>query len=108
MRACRRPNCPSESPRLVWNEYSCPLAANKELLMDIVRNVGKPMRRSRTRVFPAIAFIGVSLLNAVCFPAQGADSGKSSPIKIAVFDFELDDVSPAASATGVNSSSADI
>jgi hypothetical protein len=62
---------------------------------------------SRTRVFPVIAFIGASLLNAVCLPALAADPEKSSPVKIAVFDFELDDVSPAASATGVNSSSAD-
>jgi len=45
-------------------------------------------------------------LNSACFPALAANPGKSPPIKIAVFDFELDDVSPAASATGVSGSGA--
>jgi hypothetical protein len=55
-----------------------------------------------------IATIGILLVCAACFPALAANPGKSIPIKIAVFDFELDDVSPAAAASGESSSSADV
>ncbi len=41
-----------------------------------------------------------------CFPAFPANAEKSQPVKIAVFDFELDDVSPAASYLGQTTSSA--
>jgi hypothetical protein len=74
--------------------------------LDTARRVSKPMRVRKTRAFPVIAAIGGLLLNAACLPALAANSEKPSPVKIAVFDFELDDVSPAASANGVNSSSA--
>jgi hypothetical protein len=53
----------------------------------------------------AIGSIGVLLLSVAYFPAW-ADGGKSPPVKIAVFDFELDDVSPAASVPGESTSSA--
>jgi hypothetical protein len=54
----------------------------------------------------AIAFVGALLLNAAFFPALAAGAEKSPPIKIAVFDFELEDVSPAASLQDESTSSA--
>jgi hypothetical protein len=42
----------------------------------------------------------VLLLSAACFPVLAADAEKPSPVKIAVFDFELEDVSPASSLVG--------
>jgi Protein of unknown function (DUF2380) len=51
-------------------------------------------------------WIGVLLLSIACFPAPAAEAEKSTPVKIAVFDFELEDVSPAASYLGKTTSSA--
>jgi hypothetical protein len=48
----------------------------------------------------AIGSIGVLLLGIGCLPARAADAGNPPPIRIAVFDFELEDVSPAASQPG--------
>ena len=45
----------------------------------------------------AIGSIGLLWLSAAWTPALAADSGKSAPVKLAVFAFELEDVSPAAS-----------
>ena len=53
-----------------------------------------------TRTLTAIGSIGLLLLSVACFPAFAADAEKSPPIKLAVFDFELEDVSPAASLLG--------
>jgi Protein of unknown function (DUF2380) len=50
--------------------------------------------------------MGSFLLLGACFHALAADAEKSSPVKIAVFDFELEDVSPAASYLGKTTSSA--
>ncbi len=50
--------------------------------------------------------IGVLLLNVAYFPAFAEDAGRSPPIKIAVFDFELDDVTPASSLLGETTSNA--
>jgi len=48
--------------------------------------------------------MGVILwLSVALFPAHAADAGKPPPVKIAVFDFELEDVSAAgAASTGVS------
>lgn len=53
-----------------------------------------------------IGCVGVLLFSIACFPADAAEAEKSSPVKIAVFDFELEDVSPAASYLGKTTSSA--
>jgi hypothetical protein len=50
--------------------------------------------------------IGVLLLIAAVLPALAADAEKAPPIKIAVFDFELEDVSPAASLPGASADAA--
>jgi hypothetical protein len=53
----------------------------------------------------AIGSIGVLLLSFAFLPALALDADKSSPVKIAVFDFELEDVSAAgASSTGETAS----
>jgi ABC-type proline/glycine betaine transport system substrate-binding protein len=57
----------------------------------------------KIRGFFAIASIVLLLANAASLPALAADPAKSSPVKIAVFEFELDDVSPAAAAGASNS-----
>src|SRR5438067_9540380 len=59
-----------------------------------------------TRTLTAIGSIGVLLLSGANFPAFAADAEKSPPIKLAVFDFELEDVSPAASLLGETTSNA--
>jgi hypothetical protein len=57
----------------------------------------KLIRIQTNRTLSAIGPIGILLLSVVYFPALAADAEKSPPVKIAVFDFELEDVSPAAS-----------
>ena len=57
-----------------------------------------------TRLLSAIRSIGILLLSVGYFPALAADLGKSPPVKIAVFDFELEDVSAAASLLGKTTS----
>jgi hypothetical protein len=59
-----------------------------------------------TRLLSAIRSIGVLLLSIACLTALAAEGGESPPIKIAVFDFELEDVSAAASLLGKTTSTA--
>ena len=62
--------------------------------MRLVLNVRKPIRINSISILSAIGSIGVLLLSVAYFPALAAEAEKSSPVKIAVFDFELEDVSP--------------
>jgi hypothetical protein len=71
--------------------------------LDIVRKASKLVRMQKIHGFFAIASIALLLVNGVSFPAPAADPGKSAPVKIAVFDFELDDISPAAAAGATSS-----
>jgi hypothetical protein len=64
------------------------------------------MRPQSMRTLSAIGAIGVLLLSIACSPAFAADPGKSPPIRIVVFDFELEDVSPASSLLGETTSNA--
>jgi hypothetical protein len=51
----------------------------------------------------ALAWLGVAvLLPTAALAADATAVGKTAPIKIAVFDFELEDVSPAASQPGAS------
>ncbi len=81
-------------------------AAIGRMSMHLVLNVRNLIRIKSTRTLSAIGTIGVLLLGVVYFPALAADAEKSSPVKIAVFDFELEDVSPASSLLGKTTSSA--
>ena len=54
----------------------------------------------------AIGSIGVLLLGVALSPAFAKEPDKSRPVKIAVFAFELEDVSPASSLLGKTTSSA--
>jgi hypothetical protein len=74
--------------------------------MHPVLNVRKLIRIKSTRTWSAIGSIGVLLLSVAYFPALAADADKSSAVKIAVFDFELEDVSPASSLLGKTTSNA--
>jgi Protein of unknown function (DUF2380) len=62
--------------------------------------------RIKTRTLPAIGSIAVLLLALTLAPALAAAPEKSTPVKLAVFDFELQDVTPAASYLGQTRSSA--
>jgi hypothetical protein len=73
--------------------------------MYLVLNVRKLIRIKSTSTLSAIGSIGVLLLGVAYFPALAVDAEKSSPVKIAVFDFELEDVSPASSLLGKSTSS---
>jgi len=64
------------------------------------------MSAQSSRRVAAIATIGIMLLTAGCLPALAADAGKPAPVKIAVFDFELEDVSPAAALPGESAKAA--
>src|SRR5258708_39189963 len=68
--------------------------------MHPVLNVRKLIRIKSTRAWSAIGSIGVLLLSVAYFPALAADADKSSVVKIAVFDFELEDVIPASALWG--------
>jgi hypothetical protein len=46
------------------------------------------------RTLSAIGSVGILLLSVAYFPALAAEAEKPTPVKIAVFDFELEDVSP--------------
>ena len=61
-------------------------------------------KRNVTRIGPA----GILALSFAISPVFPEDAVKSPPIKIAVFDFELDDVSPAASLVDRTTSSTTI
>ena len=58
------------------------------------------------RSLSTIGSVGILLLGGACVPALAADVGTSPPIKIVVFDFELEDVSPASALLGKTTSSA--
>src|SRR4030088_1622168 len=66
----------------------------------LVRSMRKLIRIQTNRTLSAIGPIGILLLSVAYFPALAADAEKSPPVKIAVFDFELEDVSAAASLPG--------
>src|ERR1700730_11160738 len=53
-----------------------------------------------SRALSAIGSIGVLLLGFGFLPTLAMDADKSLPVKIAVFDFELEDVSAGASLPG--------
>jgi hypothetical protein len=72
--------------------------------MRLVLNVRKPIRINSISILSAIGSIGVLLLSVAYFPALATDTEKSSPVKIAVFDFELEDVSPASTFLGKTTS----
>jgi hypothetical protein len=74
--------------------------------MHLVLNVTKPIRIKSTRTWSAVSSIGVLLLSFAFLPALAKDPDKARAVKIAVFDFELEDVSPAASLLGKTTSSA--
>jgi len=57
--------------------------------------------RALTRIGPA----GILALGWALLPAAADDLLKSPPVKIAVFDFELEDATPAAALLGRNTSS---
>lgn len=59
------------------------------------------MHISGKRIAPVIGAIGLAWLGAF---ANAADASKAAPVRIAVFDFELEDVSAAASQAGTSTS----
>lgn len=62
--------------------------------------------RIKTSNLPAFGTIGLLLLAFAFSPALVGGSEKSTQVKLAVFDFELEDVTPAASYLGQTRSSA--
>jgi Protein of unknown function (DUF2380) len=68
--------------------------------------VRKLLAIRNNRSLSAIGCIGLLWLGASLAPALAADASQSPPVKIAVFDFELDDVSPAASLVGASTNNA--
>ncbi len=74
--------------------------------MHLVLNVTKLIRIKSTRTWSAVGSIGVLLLSFAFLPALAKDPDNARLVKIAVFDFELEDVSPAASLLGKTTSSA--
>jgi hypothetical protein len=69
-------------------------------------NTSTALPSCRTRSCSGIAMIGALLLIGAVLPALAADAENAPPIKIAVFDFELEDVSPAASLPGASAATA--
>jgi hypothetical protein len=74
--------------------------------MHLVLIVRKRIQIKWPRTWSAIGSIGILLLSVAYLPALAADADKSSAVKIAVFDFELEDVSPASSLLGKTTSNA--
>jgi hypothetical protein len=68
--------------------------------MHLMLNVKRRMRHHRNQPAQAIGSIGLLLLSIALAPVLAVTAEKSPPVKIAVFDFELEDVSAAASAPG--------
>jgi len=60
----------------------------------------------RTEDLPLSGIFGALLLGFAFAPAPAAEPQKSPPVKLAVFDFELQDVTPAASYMKMTTSSA--
>jgi Protein of unknown function (DUF2380) len=56
----------------------------------------KPKRRRHSRIQGAICFIGFMVLGPAVLAAPAEKAAPRSPIKLAVFDFELEDASPTA------------
>jgi hypothetical protein len=75
--------------------------------MRLGLNVRKLLRIKTTRTLWALGAICGLLHSVANYPSLAADAEKSPPIKIAVFDFELEDASPAAALLGETTSSAD-
>jgi Protein of unknown function (DUF2380) len=75
-------------------------AATGRMTMRLVLNVRKLIRINSISILSAIGSIGVLLFSVAHFSAFAADAEKSLPVKIAVFDFELEDVSPASTYLG--------
>ncbi len=76
------------------------------MTLYIANNASTARAGHSSRAWPAIGFLGALLASVACFPAVAADGGNVPPVKIAVFDFELEDVSPAASLPGASASAA--
>ena len=76
--------------------------------MEIARNLGGRMRIRRQRLLLVTGSIAAIWLGFAACAALAADTGKPAPIKIAVFDFELEDVSAAASLPGASGNAAAI
>ena len=74
--------------------------------MHLVLDLRKLIDIQRSRTLSTIGSIGILLLSVAFLPALAADAEKSPPVKIAVFAFELEDASPAASLLGEATSSA--
>jgi hypothetical protein len=74
--------------------------------MHLALTVSKLGRSKSNRALSPIGCIGVLVLSLAFSPALAQGAGKSAPVKIAVFDFELEDVSPAASVLEKTTSSA--
>jgi hypothetical protein len=71
--------------------------------MHAARIMRNPTLIQIKRTLAALTLIGALSLNAALFPALAADSKTSPPpVKIAVFDFKLDDVSAAALLPGAS------
>src|SRR5450631_1111360 len=73
--------------------------------MHRVHDVRKLIGIQRNCTLSAIGSIGVLLIGVAFLPVLAAHAEKSQPVKIAVFAFELEDVSPAASFLGKTTSS---
>jgi Protein of unknown function (DUF2380) len=71
-------------------------------------NPGKaPPRRKRSRILPAAGWIGVVALVSGVLAAPAEEVAKPAPMKLAVFEFELEDASPTAVLQGKTLSNAD-
>jgi Protein of unknown function (DUF2380) len=67
-----------------------------------------PTRRKHERgKLPAIGSIAVLALALAFLPARAEEAAKPTPIRLAVFDFELEDASPAATYPSKTTSSAE-
>jgi len=73
--------------------------------MRVFWNVRRPSRIQGNGYWPAIVAVAALLLNAAFHPAPAADAGKSPRVRIAVFDFELDDVSAAGASASLEAAS---
>jgi hypothetical protein len=61
-----------------------------------IAQIASVLRRiPKRRVRSSIGSVGALLLSAACVPALAADAASAAPVKIAVFEFELEDVSAA-------------
>jgi len=99
---------PRANPRVSAGKMPAVCAATRKSPMQLVLNARR-LVVERIRATLVIGPVGVLLLSIGCFPAHAADAGKSpTPVKIAVFDFELEDVGPAAAIEGASTSTAAI